>query len=243
MALELWIENGENKPAVIVQDSAETAPTGYTKSTDASPFGASHIEDWHRHGGKVIGSVAEFMDWKCLRDIIRDAVEAKGGVDYSTYVANLSAGEKAVAAIYVPTKISDALGFAQLITDSGGAAQAFDNIDHYLAEASKSRSKRYKEVVGYVYKWMGKNQALQAEDDVLVNNLKDKYISRGVLLKSEDSVDGFEDWVQGVDGFVANGLKAKLESSVWTLISGAPSNTDFCQKITDCARGGKYPIS
>lgn len=196
-----------------------------------------------KYGELLIGSTYGYMDWKCHRDFMKNLIEDKGEGDYSTYVDNLTNQEKTIAAKYVPTKISGALGFSQLISDSGGVQEAFDNLDNYLELAAKARYSRYKEIVGYVFQWLGKDQALQAEDDVRNHRLKAKYIERGTLKKVEDSVDGFEDWIQALDGFTSNGLKRKLDDAIWTLIAGAPSNTDFCNKIKDCARNGLYPIT
>lgn len=232
---------------IFVRDSGESTEHYFVESDNYSPLGnESEITDiglCHKYGSLIIGSGFGYMDWKCHRDLMKGLIESKGGPDYSTYVTNLSSEEKEIAAKYVPTKIVGALGFGQLITDSGGSNEAFAHIDFYLEQASAARYLRYKEVVGYVYKWMGKDQALQAEDDVLNNRLKSKYINRGVLKKIDDSVDGFEDWIQSIDGFVTNGLKKKLELSTWILISGAPSIPDFCNKITDCIKDGLYPIS
>lgn len=225
-------------PVYLVQVDSAPEPADYTQIATGSDI----ITAWHNHALHLVGTAVNFMDWKCLRDQIKSEIQAKAGSDYSNYIANLTAEEKAVAAHYVPTTISDKLGFPQLIADSGGVSQAFDNIDNYLERAEEARYRRYKEIVGYVYRWLGKVQALQAEDQLTKHRLRRKFIKRGVLRKVEDSVDGFADWVQSEEDHTEDGLKKHLEDNVWTLIAGAPSKSAFCQKIVDCAENGIYPI-
>lgn len=240
--MKLFIEDNEAIPAAIVGQDIDPTPPGFTESTEGSPFGDSHIEDWHYFGMNKVGSVPNFMDWKCLRDIIRDLVYAKAGTNLANYTANLSAAERKIASIYMPTKIADLLGFAQLATDSGGVTEAFNNLNHYLDRAKMSRELRYIEIVDYVYRWLGKNFALQAEDDVRVNYLKSKYIERGVMYTSLDTVDGFIDWVMSTDNFTNNGLKKKLQLAVWNIKAGGPDIDTFCDNIKGCAEDGVYPI-
>ena len=202
----------------------------------------SSIEYWDKFGKFVLGTEVGMKDWMSLRDIIRGLVEAKGGVDYSTYVANLTSEEKAVAAKYVPTKIVDALGYLQLATDSGGVEQAKNNIKTYLKNSTDARDTRYGEVVSYAYQRLGKNQGLQVEDTVRQNNLRGKYIERGVLKKSEDTVDGFEDYFKSTDGFVASGLLAKLNDNTYTLIDDGSGQTkaQFVDTCVGIVKDGQY---
>ena len=221
-----------------VLEDSDPDPTDYTDQTGL----AGEIECWHDHADHLIGEKTNFMDWKCLRDKIKQLVEDKGGADYANYVANCTAAERAIAAIYVPTKIFDNLGAVQLATDSGGAAEASHNIKNYLSLSAEARGTRYDEFVEYAYQALGKSNGLLAEDLCAGDRLDVKYINRGVLLLSQDGVDGLEDWIrsQGSYSGTGEGLYNLIDEGTYTILNGLTLD-DFIDGCIEILDEGKYP--
>ena len=217
----------------IVDDSYDFAGNSATDETT--------IENVAEYGALLIGRTSGYKDWKSHRDLLRSLIETSGGADYSTYVANLSASEKYIAAYHIPTKIVDNLGYGQLVSDSGSVEEAKNNIKTYLKFSAWARAIRYEEVVSYAYQRLGKNQGLQIEDTVRQNDLKGKFIDRGTLRTSEDSVDGFEDYFLSTDSFTAVGLLAKLNDGTYTLVNDGSGQTNQ-EFVNVCVAIIKYGI-
>jgi len=229
------IGNYQNNTVVVVASGLDTV-TYNDMSND--------MEAWDKYSQPYIGKVDNFGDWKCLRDTIKALVEGIAGVDYSTY-ANLTTAQKTIACKYVPTKIIDNIGFAQLVTDSGSVTQAKVNLDNYKVKSKEARTKRYGVLVNYVYQRMGKIYGLQAEDVVRANSLHGKYKERGILKKSEDTVDGFDDYLRANNGFTVDGLQARLNDATYTLINDGSGQTiqqfiDACAAIVET---GTYTVN
>ncbi len=225
----------------VVEDTYDFAGNGAFDATNTDSNALIILDD---KGIKLVGSADNWMDWKCVRDQIKIHVENMGGTDYSTYATALTSSQRYIAAKYVPTKIVDNLGLTQLVTDSGSAAQADENISNYLDLSELARTRRYKALASYAYKRIGKSDNLLAEDVIRSNYLINKYVQRGVLKTSIDGVDGIEDYFQSTDSFTVNGMLARLNDLTYSLINDGSGQTkqQFVDACVSIFKNGIYPI-
>lgn len=232
-----WVYKGEsNGMCYIVEDDYDFV-TNDAKDLSDTPENA--IKAFSNYAYSLVGSAMNFKDYMCLRAEIKSAVQSLAGNDYANY-ATLSADIRDIASIHVPTKILDNVGIVQLITDCAGdvnkattrLADAMKNNDH-------ARKVRYAEMVNYAYQKLGKTDGLSAEEHVLNENLRYKYVNRGVMRTQEDGLDGLVDWLESVDSYVTDGLKKKIEDGNITIKDGT-TTADFIARCVDIVENGKY---
>lgn len=222
------------KPAYIVSGALSSEYTNISNSA----------ANWYNIGKHLIGGVAGFRDYLSWRSEIRLLIEAIAGTDYSAW-NSLSNSEKTIALILLPTKIIDAKGYAFFASEVysliGNSDSNMNIINAYLNDSENARSLRYDVMIKYAYQYLGKNQGLKAEYYARQTFTNAVYVSRGVLYKSEDDIDGFGDWILSKAGtsFETTGLKARIDAGEFTL-SGGISSVDFCSNLIGIVENGLY---
>lgn len=195
-------------------------------------------EYWDKYGFQYLGSVTGFKDWMSLRAIIRPLITAICGVDYSNWDA-LNSDQKEIILRYAPTKIIDAQGFTFLVTKSGGLQNAYSYLDHYLSKSQEGRSARYDAYMKFGYNYLGTAQGLKAESLLRSLFLDVTYIKRGVLYIADDGIEGLGNWTISDNGFLNNGLKARIQNGEFVLGGGIDVNT-FINTLQGILDNGTY---
>lgn len=234
-----WIKNNQDIKTVmsIVDDAYDFAGNN---STDISDTNSNALNVFPGFGQILIGSTFGFNDWMCLRDQVKEHLENITGADYSTW-ASLTDSQKKTGLVYCPTKVVKEKGAAFFGTECVTAGvNPNEVIKDYIIQASQAREKRYYELVTYAYQQLVQGDGLKAEDLVRDNNLKSKFIERGVIHTSEDGVDGLDDWIQSSDTFASTGLLAKLNDATYSLIDPGLTNEQFCNNCSSITNDGQY---
>ena len=73
----------------------------------------------------------------------------------------------------------------------------------------------------------------------MTDNLRYKYVKRGVVRTSEDGLDGIVDWLESTDSYIADGLKKMIQDAVLTIKDGTDL-TVFIDTCVNIVEHGKY---
>ena len=197
------------------------------------------IESWAKYGQDLLGTITGLKDYLSLRYQIYTRIEAICGEDYSNY--NLLNEEQKQAAIkWSNIRIANAQGIVFYISKCGSQQVADAYIAEYLTKAEIARQKRYDTaftVYGFTY--LGKQQALKAENYARHSFVDAIYIKRGVVFKDDDGVEGLGDWVLGNYSFAGIGLKQRIETGEFNLLYGMTVGV-FCDNLINVINNGMY---
>lgn len=208
--------------------------------TPAGYDDVSSIVNWSNYGLSLVGLFPNFKDWLSLRNEIQTLVLAVTGADYANW-NNLSAEEKLIAIMFLPTKIIDARGYPFFVTECGGQSEASGYIDAYQNASDTARQARYTKMAFTAYGYLGKNQGLKAENYLRVDSLDALYLERGVCEKAIDGIAGISDWLLSTagSGYETTGLKARIDNGEFVLPAGLTSAA-FCGLLDGIVQNGIY---
>lgn len=188
--------------------ASDTVPSGY------SDF--SSIENWHLYGYET------GKDYKVIRSEIKSLYQ-------SIQWVNLSTTEKTICANYfIPPKIERDEVYTTEQQIMLGLLFHSNSID--------ARKTRYAYAAMEVYNRLTKVESEEVINDVVSNNLVEKYISNGVEGTLEGDEEGIFDYVESVTGtsYQSSGLATK------SYIPDGMSLTQLIDRIMEILRDGKY---
>lgn len=194
----------------------------------------SSIKNWNDIGKELLGSTVGLKDWKSIQREIKVLAMAKTNNDLNANFNNLDEEEKVIVANYLLNKLSTAnLVAAFKSNDIIGQSIKFDFLN------CEAREKRLAIVRSLLIIKIGIDNAKQIFDEVLNDQLLDKYIG-GTEGKEEDNGKvGLYDYIlsRGGTPYFSTGLSEKN----FTILDGSGDTLQqVCEQIITILRDGTY---
>ena len=194
-------------------------------------------ENWASQGQNLIGSYTGLEEYLSLRVQIYTRIENICGTDYSNW-NSLSDSQKQIALVWCNLRMADVVGLPTYAQYCGSLNIAKRYINDFINYSIPARQLRYDTFSLFGFTYLGNAQGIKAEHYARKDFLDSIFLNRGVVLNSEDGVDGLGDWVLGQNSYTTTGLKPMIVSGQF-ILNGIDVDT-FCNALIGIIHDGIF---